>query len=209
MPSIPPSSAAPSAGEPQARGSVIHGFRAAIVDLWGDAALASLASLLPLATRTATVDALILPFEWLPLQHISAWHEALWTGPCAGDEHELARLIARSMELGFGRFKSAFFSGTTPARLMVRAPELWRWQHTHGELSVIASDESSATIVLRDHPYIDQPTSRRVTAESIRCVVALAAAKDVRAAWGDRVTSPTSRSRELVVQLAWKASAPA
>lgn len=209
MPSSPPSSVPPTTGEPRARGSVIHGFRAAIVDLWGESALASLASRLPLSTRAATIDALVLPFEWVPLEHIAAWHDVLWAGPCAGDEHELARLIARSMELGFGRFKSALFSAITLDRLLARAPELWRWQHTHGELSIAAADESSCTFVLRDHPYIDMPTSRRVTAESYRSVMALAGAKDVRMAWGDRPTGPASRSRELVVQLTWKASAPA
>ena len=188
---------------------MIHGFRAALVDLWGDPGLARLATLLPLPTRAATVDALVLPFEWLPLEHVVAWHEALWAGPCAGDEHELARLVARSMELGLGRFKSAFFTGITAERLVARAPELWRWQHTHGELSVAASDASSATVLLRDHPYVDQPTSRRVTAEAYRCIVALTGARDVRAAWGDRAVWSRGRARELVVQLAWKVAPPA
>ena len=91
MPTVPPSS-----GEPHARGSVIHGFRAALVDLWGDDALATLAGKLPLETRVSTVDALVLPFEWVPLRHVVAWHDALWAGPCAGDEQALARLVGRS-----------------------------------------------------------------------------------------------------------------
>lgn len=202
MPSIPPAT-----GEPQARGSLIHGFRAALVDLWGDDALATMASRLPLATRAATVDAMVLPFEWLPLTHVVAWHDALWTGPCAGDEQALARLVGRSIELGLGRFKSAFFANITAERLVLRAPELWRWQHSHGELSVTI-DGSSGAVILRDHPYVDEPTSRRVTAESYRHIVSLFGAREVRAAWGDRLTGPYSRARELVVQLAWRPAGP-
>jgi hypothetical protein len=197
MPTTPPPS-----GDPHARGSVIHGFRAAVVDLWGEQALDALASRLPLATRVATVDALVLPFEWVALEHVVAWHDAIWSGPCRGDESELARLVGRSIELGFGRFKAAFFSGVTPERLVSRAPELWRWQHTHGDLAA-AVEGNSGTVVLRDHPYVDHANSRRVTAESYRYIVTMVGGRDVRAAWGDR-TATTSRARELVVQLTWR-----
>jgi hypothetical protein len=202
MPTVPPST-----GEPHARGSVIHGFRAALVDLWGDEALAALAARLPLDTRIATVDTLILPFEWVPLPHVIAWHDALWTGPCAADEHRLARLVARSIELGFGRFKSAFFTNVTPERLVSRAPELWRWQHTHGELTANV-EGLTAVVTLRDHPYVEQPSSRRITAESYRYIVGMAGAREVRMAWGDRQAGPSSRARELVVQLSWLAAGP-
>ncbi len=202
MPTVPPSS-----GEPHARGSVIHGFRAALVDLWGEEALASLAARLPLETRVATIDDMVLPFEWVPLEHVIAWHDALWTGPCAVDEHALARLVGRSIELGFGRFKSAFFTNVTPDRLVARAPELWRWQHTHGELSAVVDGESGV-VTLKDHPYVEEPTSRRITAESYRYIVTMAGGHDVRAAWGDRLTGPSSRARELVVQLSWRLAGP-
>jgi hypothetical protein len=181
---------------------VIHGFRAAVEDLWGPQALEGLASRLPLPTRVATVDSLVLPFEWVPLEHVIAWHDALWSSPCEGNEHELARLVGRSIDLGFGRFKAAFFAGITPDRLVTRAPELWRWQHTHGELAA-AVDGQSGTVVLRDHPYVDHPSSRRVTAESYRYIVGMVGGRDVRVAWGDRVAA-ASRARELVVQLTWR-----
>ena len=181
---------------------MIHGFRAAVIDLWGEQALEGVACRLPLSTRVATVDSLVLPFEWVALEHVVAWHDALWGGPCAGDEQALARLVGRSIELGFGRFKAAFFSGITPDRLVARAPELWRWQHTHGDLAA-AVEGTSGTVVLRDHPYVDHPSSRRVTAESYRHIVTMVGGRDVRAAWGDR-TAAASRARELVVQLHWR-----
>ena len=155
MPTSPP----PSTG-PCARGSVIHGFRAAALDLWGDGALRLVAERLPLETRVATLDALVLPFEWVPVQHVVAWHDALWGGPARADERELARFIARSIELGFGRFKSAFFAGVTPERLVDRAQELWRYQHTHGEVTV-SVEGTTGTVVLKEHPYVSHAASRR------------------------------------------------
>ncbi len=207
MPSVPPPSTPPPSsrpsGEPRARGSVIHGFRAAIADLWGEDALATIAASLPLETRVATFDTLVLPFEWVQLHHVVAWHEALWTGACRSDEQELARLVGRSIDLGFGRFKAAFFTHLTPGRLVSRAPELWRWQHTHGEIGV-AVEGARCLVTLRDHPYVDAPTSRRITAESYRYIVMMTGARDVRAAWGDRLAGAPSRARELVVQLSWR-----
>jgi hypothetical protein len=178
MPTVPPPS-----GAPHARGSVLHGFRAALVDLWGRQALEEVGQRLPMATRMATIDALVLPFEWVALGHVVAWHEALWNGPLGADEERLTRLIARSIELGFGRFQSAFFTNATPERLVARAQELWRYQHTHGEVSV-ALDERSAAVTLRDHPYVGHPASRRVTAESYRRIVTASLGRPVRAAWG-------------------------
>ena len=197
MPTQPPPS-----GEPYARGSVIHGFREAMLDIGGEAALAEVAHRLPLETRLETIDRIVLPFEWVAIDHAIAWHEALWTGPLGADEGKLARFVSRSIELGFGRFKSAFFSGITPARLFERSKELWRWQHTHGDVSV-AVDGPAAVVTLRDHPYVGVPTSRRVTAESFRHLVTVALAQDkalrgraVKAAWG-------TSGAALVVQLSW------
>jgi hypothetical protein len=189
----------PPSGDPYARGTVLHGFRSAVVDLWGDDALAQIASRLPMATRVATIDALVLPFEWVAIDHVIAWHEAMWTGPARADERELSRLVAKSIELGLGRFRSAFFIGLTAEKMIERSQELWRWQHTHGEVTVQV-ESGSGVVVLRDHPYVANPTSRRVTAESYRQIVAmiLGPGQDVRAAWG-------MTSGSLTVQLSWRA----
>jgi hypothetical protein len=209
MPTVPP-----PVGEPHARGTVLHGFRAAVEDLWGERAVADLAARLPLATRLATIDTLVLPFEWIPIDLVIAWHEAMWAGPARADERELARLVARSIDLGLGRFRAAFFAGVTRERLVERAQELWRWQHTHGDVTV-SVEETSGTVVLTGHPYVDHATCRRLTAESYRAIVALALGeeRDVRVAWG---TGPAgggppsshprpSDPRALVVQLNWRA----
>lgn len=190
MPTTPPPST-----EPHARGSVVHGFRAALVDLKGDAALTRLATRLPIEARTATVDALLLPFEWVPIPYVIAWHEALWNGPCGADEQELARLVARAIELGFGKFKSAFFNGVTADRLVARAPDLWRWQHTHGEIAARV-EGGSGVVTLKGHPYVENAVSRRVTAESYRQIVTIAGGRDVQVAWGG--------TRELTVHLSWR-----
>ncbi len=207
----------PPTGDPYARGSVVHGFREAVVDLWGDEGLRRLADLLPVEARAATLDSIVLPFEWVPIAHVVAWHEALWNGLACGDERELAKLVARAIELGLGRFKSAFFAGITPERLVERAPELWRWQHTHGELSVHVQG-ASGVVTLRGHPYVDHPACRRVTAESYRHIVSMvlhtavspthnnlvppratsAASANVTASW----SAPSKDS--LVVRLSWR-----
>ena len=136
--------ASPPGGEPHARGSIIHGFRAALVDLWGeDAARRGGGAAARWRPGSRQSTPLVLPFEWVPLEHVIAWHDALWTGPCAADEHALARFIGRSIELGFGRFKSAFFRNVTPERLVSRAQELWRCQHTHGELFAIVDGRAA------------------------------------------------------------------
>jgi hypothetical protein len=191
MPTSPPPS-----GEPFARGSVIHGFRAAALEIWGEDGLRDVADRLPVDARVATIDRTVLPIEWVLIRHVVAWHEALWDGPIRRDEQQLALLVARSIDLGFGRVKSAFFSGITADRLRDRAPELWRWQHTHGVLTV-EMEAARAIVTLRGHPYVENAASRRVTAESYRAILALAGAREVRAAWGTEDSS-------LVVHLSWR-----
>jgi len=190
MPTTPPPST-----EPHARASVVHGFRAAILDLKGEEALSRLAARLPLEARKSTVDALLLPFEWVPIQHVIAWHEALWNDTCAADEQDLARLIGRSIGLGLGRFKSAFFHALTADRLVARAHDLWRWQHTHGDVTARV-EGGTGVVTLKGHPYVDNSVSRRVTAESYRQIVTIAGARDVHVAWGG--------TRELTVHLSWR-----
>jgi len=211
MPTTPPPS-----GNPHARGSILHGFRAAVVDLWGQQGLDRVAERLPLAARVATIDGIVLPFEWVAVEHVIAWHDAIWTGPAGADERELARLVARSMELGFGRFRSAFFAGITPERLVERAQELWRYQHTHGQVHIVV-EGTTGTVVLENHPYVGHPCSRRVTAESYRYLVTTTGARDVTAAWGvgagtasaagmaSASASAASAGEALVVQLSWRA----
>lgn len=182
---------------PAARGSVIHGFREAALELWGAGALGLVGERLPLATRVATLDHIVLPFEWVAVAHAIAWHDAVWAGPARADEAELTRFISRSIDLGFGRFKSAFFASVTPERLVDRAQELWRYQHTHGELT-LSIDGTSGVVTLRDHPYVAHASSRRVTAETYRHIVTLAGGRDVKTAWGVSGAS-------LVVQLSWRA----
>jgi hypothetical protein len=188
------------------------------VDLKGEEEFARLAARLPLETRTVTVDALLLPFEWVPIAHVIAWHEALWNGPCAADEKELARLVGRSIGLGLGRFKSAFFYSVTADRLVARAHELWRWQHTHGEVTA-RIEGGSAVLTLKGHPYVDSAVSRRITAESYRQIVTIAGGRDVRIAWGltgeglqtshglgqgPQTSNATATARELTVHVSWR-----
>lgn len=206
MPTSPPPTA-----DPHARGSVLHGLRTAVLDLWGPQGLEGVAEQLPVSSRLATIDGIVLPFEWLPVEHVIAWHDAMWNGPACRDERELARLVARSIELGLGRFKSAFFTGITPERLVERAQEMWRYQHTHGEVQITV-EGTSGTVVLRSHPFVDHACSRRVVAESYRHIVTTTGARDVTAAWGGVGGGGVGGgggsggpSGALVVHLSWRA----
>ena len=51
----------PTTSEPLARGTVLHGYRAAAASLWGERGLGDIAALLPDDTRAATIDDLVLP----------------------------------------------------------------------------------------------------------------------------------------------------
>ena len=194
----------PPSGDPHARASVLHGSRAALEDMRGTGALEEFADRLPVRTRVATLEKLVLPFEWVAIEHVIAWHAALWEGPAAGDESVLAELVGRSFDLGVARFKSAFFAGVTADRLAERGPELWRWQHTHGEVAVTI-EGATAVVVLRDHPYTQNAVSRRITAESYRHIVTLTGVRDVRVAWGGALRDGAARDwSSLVVRLSWR-----
>jgi hypothetical protein len=191
MPTSPPPS-----GQPYARGSVLHGFRTGVADVFGEDGLRRLADGLPLDTRLETFDRVVTPLDWVAVAHVMAWHEALWDAAAGRDEGNLERVVARSIEHGVGRMKSAFFSGVTPDRLRDHGPELWRWQHTHGELTTDV-ENGRGVVTLRAHPYVHNAASRRVTAESYRAILTLAGARDVRVAWG-------LEAGALVVHLTWR-----
>lgn len=161
--------------EPMARGNVLHGFREAARNLWGERGLDEIGQLLPRDAREGTLGRgeILLPLSWFPVRWVMAWHEAIWRGPARGDEIAIARLVARSVDLGIGRIKRLLFAMASRDTFIARAPGLWRHQHTHGLLEV-ETTPSGAVVTLRDHPYCTNAVSRLVTTESYRYVGALA-----------------------------------
>lgn len=189
----------PSSSEPMSRGIGLHGFRAAVVELWGDDGLRAVAARLPDDARAETVDANVLPVAWYPVRHTLAWDEAVWDGPAARDDAAFVAFLDKAIELGFGRMRRFFIRLQSPEQILARAPEMWRYQHSHGTLTATATAQG-ATVVLRDHPFARHPLARRATAEVYRFIASLTQARgkgEVRQTHGSE--GPDS----LVVRLTW------
>jgi hypothetical protein len=184
--------------EPFVNGNVVHGFREAALDLWGKAGLDEIAARLPPDARTETIDSIVLPVSWYPVRFSTAWHQAIWEGPARRDAAELARFVARSVDMGFGRFKRTLLSFATPEMLLSRAPELWRYQHTHGTLEGAWEGDGGARMTLRDHPYVTHPVSARLQANALAHIASLGfRARPAR-------ESHAVEAGALVIRLTWR-----
>ena len=208
------------------------GFWGAVRDVWGDDALRDIAARLPPETRRATFDEIVLALSWLPSGYISDWHEAVWNGPAKQDDALFCRFVDRSVELGFGRMQRFFLKLATPKQLVERAPEMWRRQHTHGQITVSvrghyehalpeaqgspSADDTAAppvaTVTLRDHPFVNRAVSRRALAEVWRHILTLARAKDATESHRVEAAPPSGapgargeagEAAALVVRLSW------
>jgi len=192
--------------EPLSRGIGLHGFRMAALDLWGERGLRAIAERLPESTRAETLDAIVLPVSWYPVRHTLAWDDAAYDGPCARDDAAFRAFLDRAIDLGFGRMRRFFVRLQSAERLVARAPEMWRYQHTHGTLVVApklaeprggASRQVGATLTLRDHPFARHPLARRATAEVYRYIAAMTGRTSCRETHG------AEGPDVLVVRLSW------
>lgn len=184
------------ATEPMSRGIGLHGFRAAVTDIWGERGLRVVAERLPEDARAATLDEIVLPVSWYPVRHTIAWDEAVWEGLAARDDAAFFAFIDRSIDLGFGRMRRFFIRLQSPEKIIARSPEMWRYQHTHGTLSV-APRSGGATITLRDHPFVRSALVSRATAEVFRHIASMTGRPSVRETHG--AEGPDA----LVVRLTW------
>jgi len=173
-----PAAQTPVSELPKARGTIFVGFKQAVEGLWGAAGLRSVAQLLPVDVRYDTVDTVLVNMEWLPETHVLAWYEALWSGPCERKRHHFVTVIDRMMDCGFGRVRKALLHLASPSMIFGKAPGLWRYDHSHGELTIDV-DGQTARVRLEDHPYTANPLSCMATAEIYRYCVALSRGRDV------------------------------
>jgi|SRR5579883_2247695 len=183
--------------EPLTRGIGLHGFRAACAEMWGDLGFRAIAARLPDDARAATIDERVLPVSWLPTRFTVDWMEAVWEGPARRDDGALCAFIDRSIELGFGRMRTFFLRLQSVERMTQRAPEMFRYQHSHGTLTAALRGPTSSVVTLRDHPYVRHPVARRATGEVYRHIVVLSGKKDVRETHG--LEGPDT----LSVRLSW------
>ncbi|MDB4991612.1 MAG: hypothetical protein JWN04_6790 [Myxococcaceae bacterium] len=180
----------------RARGTILVGFRHALVDIYGAPGLASVAERLPVEVRYDTIDSLLVNTEWLPEAHVMAWYEALWLGPCKQTRSAFEAVIDRMMDFGFGRIRKALLALADPSVVVVKAGTLWRYDHTHGELTVEA-DDKSARLRLEHHPYAENPLSCLATAEVYRYCAALCRVRNVVA------SHYREASGALIVRVRW------
>lgn len=184
-----------SGKEPRARGTIFVGFKAAVQAVWGADGLARVYEVLPLDARAHTMGT-IMAAEWLPEDFVVAWFEALWNGPCEQRRDKFCEVLDRMMDFGFGRVRRVLLALSTPSVIMERAPTLWRYDHSHGHLSVEAG-ETVGRVTLRDHPYVSSPLSCLAIAEIYRYCITLTKAQGVTA-------SHYRDGAALIVRVRWE-----
>ncbi|HKU41937.1 MAG TPA: hypothetical protein VJR89_27455 [Polyangiales bacterium] len=154
------------------------GVRAACEHMWGASGVQAIAESLPADVRERTAGLRPLP-EWIPLGDLIAWHAAIWNGPANQDEKLMLDHARRTIDQGFGRVKRALISIATAHTLAPRVAALWNDEYTTGSLTVASLQPKSVTLVLRDHPYVEDPLMRMVIAEAFRHVLSLTRTKNV------------------------------
>ncbi len=167
----------PGFQEPCVRQSVFAALRETALELWGRDGLQAIGQRLgDEVARRETVDTGIVGPTWLPERWLMEWHQAVWSGPAAANEVVFNRFIHRTVQQGFGRVRKLLLNLVTPPTLITRAAELWRDEHTHGELSARV-DGKIGVLMLRDHPFAHNKLSALVLAESMRHAASLSRCK--------------------------------
>jgi hypothetical protein len=154
-----------------------------VIELWGEFGWREVCSALAPDARATLLDVPVSPVGWVPERHMIALSEAVFRGPAGGNEEVYRTLVAKMIDHGFGRIRRFVLQLAPPEALLSRAPDLWRHDHTHGELTV-AVRAGEATAKLRDHVHIETPLSRLTAAEAFRCALARTRAQKVTARHG-------------------------
>lgn len=185
-----------SVQESSGRGTLFLAYRSAILELWGEHGWTETVLALPPESRQALVDTPVAPVGWVPERHMMALVEAIFTGPAGGSHTAFVGLLDEMIDQGFGRVRSFLVRFAPPRLVLTRAAELWRHDHTEGEL-VVSHGENSALVEVRGHIYATHETSRLTAAETFRIILSRTRAKNVACSHrllGDRV---------LEVSLSW------
>jgi hypothetical protein len=193
-----PASIRPSRSPPPV--SLVHrkslvGFRAACQEMWSGARYEDLCDALPPDVRERTAGMRPLP-DWILLEDLIAWHQAVWNGPAKRNEKIMTEHIHATVDQGFGRVKRVLLSMSTPHSLAPRVVKLWRDEYSTGRLESSLLETRSIHLTLSDHPYVDSQLMRFVIAEVYRYVLSLTHAKEVTAVHAVRDST-------LVVVLRW------
>jgi hypothetical protein len=162
-----------------ARGTILLALRSAAVTLWRDAGLEAIRSRLPADAAIELFDRPIVADAWIPERYVMAWFKAVFGGPARANAAVFRTFLDRMMDHGFGRVRRFFLTMVTPQLMLQKAPDLWRHDHSHGELIVQTLADKHCIVVLRDHAYTKTPLSRLAIAEIYRYAMALSRASGV------------------------------
>jgi len=174
----------------------VAGAIGAVSELWGQAGLHEVRERVAPEVRAVLCDEIVLPVAWYPERHFEGYCDAVWKGLARQDARTFETFIRKSVDQMWGRIHRVLLSLATPHRLARRAPDLWRHDHTHGELSVDLR-EQDGTIRVRNYPYSSTSIMRRGQTESLRYILSHARVSDVQASHRDE-------EGDFVVTLAWR-----
>ena len=189
-------SSAPPGDRPCARGTLVAGAVASVAKLWGDAGLSTLREHLPPEARHALLDEIILPVSWYPETYFETCNEIVWTALARGDDAAFDAYIHGSIDHLWSRVHRVLMGLTTPHRLARRAPDMWRHDHTHGDLDVELR-ESDGTVRVQGYPYARGGIMGRGQTEALRYILSHARVKEVRA------THALDEHGNFVAMLSW------
>jgi len=165
---------------PHARGTIVAGAIEAVKEIWGDLGFAELRESLPPTVSRTLCDGIVLPMAWYPETYFESCCEVVWRRLSRMDDGAFFRFVHQSVDAGWTIFHRALMRLATPQRLARRAPDLWRHDHTHGEL-LVDFRETSGTVTIRGYPYARESVVRHGQAEALRYILSHARVRDVRA----------------------------
>jgi len=180
-----------------ARRTIFIGFRHAARKLWGAEGLAQCAERMSAEARSACMDPLVITSEMLPERFVLEWYNVAWEGPAQRDREVYNAFLDRMMDHGFGAVRKLLLRLATPGLVIQKCGELWRHDHTHGELTYQLTGPCSAAVVLSDHPYVKTALARSSIAEVYRYALSLSSANDARS------QHHLQGEARLIVRLTW------
>lgn len=149
-------------------------------ELWGAPGLAELREHLSDDARRAICDEIILPVAWYPETYFESTCEIIWRRLAREQDEPFFDFVRRSVDSGWTFVHRAVLRFATPQRLARRAPDLWRHDHTHGELFVDFG-ETSGIVRIKGYPYPRESTMHHGQTEALRYILSHARVRDVRA----------------------------
>lgn len=148
--------------------------------IWGEPGIAVLREHLPSEARRAVCDEIVLPVAWYPETYFEACCDVIWRLLAREDDARFCDFVQRSIDSGWSIVHRAILRLATPQRLARRAPDLWRHDHTHGEL-LVDFRETSGTVRIKDYPYAAGSIMHRGQTEALRHILSHARVRRVRA----------------------------